>query len=356
MSHLSTSPSASKQAISKKNESCFIARSRKMKKILNLTIKLAHSDVPVLIEGESGTGKDLIARAIHENSPRRKQPFISENCAAFPETLMETEFFGVSRGAFTGAEASREGILERVRGGTLFLDEVGELSLSIQAKLLRALEEMRSRRVGGSKSQKLKFRLISATNRKLENEVRMKRFRLDLQFRLEVVKIHIPPLRERIEEIPHLVEHFLKAHRSPQSGPHPKLTEQTLKLFKSYWWPGNVRELKNEIARAVAFGHETIQPEHLSARLLSSLTNSHPPTEQQEDYSIHDAEKELLGALIGRALVNSKGNCTKAAKSVGLTRPSFYRRLHRYGIVPEEILRSGPKPIRETLLRYGFLD
>lgn len=332
-----------------------IARCRRMRKILTLVRRLARSDVSVVIEGESGTGKELIARAIHEQGPRRKHPFISENCAAFPDSLMESEFFGVCRGAFTGAEASREGILERTRGGTLFLDEVGELSLSVQAKLLKALQDMKVRRVGGSRSQRLRFRLVSATNRSLEEAVRERRFRLDLRYRLEVVKICLPPLRERLEDIPLLVDHFLKKHRPENTRQKPTVTPETLERFRTYWWPGNVRELENEICRALAFGHLEIRPEHLSSRV--ARPEHHGPIDAGvETFSFQDAEREILGALLGAALVTTGGNCSRAARLVGLTRPSFYRRLHRYGLCPREVLQHGPPSIRQVLHRYGRLD
>ncbi len=316
-----------------------------MRRLFELIRQVAASDAAVLVEGESGTGKELVARAIHEKSPRRSAPFLSENCAACPADLLEAEFFGYEKGAFTGATSSRAGIFERARGGTLFLDEIGEMDARLQTKLLRVLQEREVRRVGGERALPVDFRLVTATNRSLEEEVRSRRFRLDLLYRLEVVKISLPPLRERVEDIPHLARHFLAVHAARLGRAAPELRPNTVQVLSRYHWPGNIRELQNEMWRAVALGHCVVRPRHLSAKLRrieSGIDVDVGPVDFDE------AERQLLGSVMRAALIHTDGNCAEAARLLGIPRSSFYRRLRKYRISP-----TSPDGIPPAVL-HGF--
>ncbi len=333
-----------------------VAASRGMIAVLDTVKKIASSDAAVLIVGESGTGKEVIAQAVHRESKRSSGPFVTENCAACPENLMESEFFGVQKGAFTGASTSRAGVFERANHGTLFLDEIADLDLSLQVKLLRVLQEREVRRVGGRKQIPVDFRLISATNRQLDEDVLHKRFRLDLLYRLEIVRIRIPPLRERIEDIPHLAFHFLSLHASRlgrETPPH--LTAEALGALLRYWWPGNVRELENEMARALAFGYDSIMPKHLSDKVKASYLGCEDEKSPAQICDFYEAERDLLGALISAAIRYANGNRASAAKMLNMPKTSFYRRIRRYGIDAEKA-RSTYAPISRVLSRYRFLD
>lgn len=229
-----------------------IGKSQAMEKVFYIVEKIAPSKSTVLITGESGTGKELIAKAIHYQSPRRDNPFVSVNCGALPETLLESELFGHERGAFTGAVQQRKGRFELAHEGTLFLDEISEMPLHLQVKLLRVLQEMEFERVGGTQTVRVDVRIIAATNRDLKKEVEAGRFRSDLFYRLNVVNIHLPPLRERVEDIPLLVAHFLdKYGKETADGKTFKVDREAMKCLMEYWWPGNVRELENVVERAI---------------------------------------------------------------------------------------------------------
>ena len=235
-----------------------------MLELFRLLDRLTDTALPVVIQGESGTGKELVARAIHFNGPRRDRPFVSENCAAIPETLLESTLFGYVRGAFTGADHDTRGLFEVADGGTLFLDEVGEMSPAMQGKLLRVLQEGEFRRVGGERTRKVDVRIVAATNRDLARMVEEGKFRQDLYFRLNVARILLPPLRERREDIPLIVEHLLAKHAANAATPAKPLDPAALARLVAYRWPGNVRELENEITRADALSGERITVADLS--------------------------------------------------------------------------------------------
>jgi len=284
---------------------------------------VAETDSVVLISGESGTGKELVAKAIHQNSSRANHPFIPLDCAALPETLLESELFGYEKGAFTDATSSKPGIFEIAHGGTLFLDEVGEMSLALQAKLLRVLQERQFRKLGGTKFIKIDTRIIAATNQDLEAAMKAKRFRADLYYRLNVICIPLPPLREKKEDIPLLVAYFLEKFTAQKiNSPAPEITPDVLTALESYDWPGNVRELENVIERAVVLSRgEPITPYHL-------------PKEVQEvssskcNYSLKEQERKL----ILEALEYSNWEIKKAAKLLGINRSTLYYKLEKYQI------------------------
>jgi len=247
-----------------------VGSSTKMREVYKVVERVANSNATVLIRGESGTGKELIARAIHYNSPRASKPFIAVSCAALPETLLESELFGHEKGAFTGAVGQKAGRFELANHGTLFLDEVPEISPAVQVKLLRALQEREFERVGGTKTIKVDVRVIAATNRNLEELVEMGQFRPDLYYRLQVIQIFIPPLRDRREDIPELVEHFIQKFNQANGKRVKAVSPETMELLMKYNWPGNVRELENAIERGVVLaeeGAELITPDLLPAAI-----------------------------------------------------------------------------------------
>ncbi len=245
-----------------------IGQSPKMRALFDLVQTVAPQDSRVLITGESGTGKELVARAIHENSPRRKAPFVSINCGAFPETLLESELFGYVRGAFTGANENRIGLFQAAHGGTLFLDEIADMSLAMQVKLFRVLQEGRLRPVGSTQEVAVDVRVIAATNKQLEREIAEGRFREDLYYRISVIPIHLPPLRERREDIPLLARHFLERFRQKMHKPVDGISAEAQVLLEAYDWPGNVRELENTIERAITLETSPfILPESLPEKI-----------------------------------------------------------------------------------------
>ncbi|MHB8846009.1 MAG: sigma-54-dependent transcriptional regulator [Nitrospirota bacterium] len=306
-----------------------LGTSEKMREVLDLAGRVASSDATVLITGESGTGKELLARGVHFNSARSEGPFIAVNCAAIPENLIESELFGHVKGSFTGAVRDREGKFELADGGTLFLDEIGDLRIDLQAKILRALQERTIERVGGSKSIELDVRIVAATNRDLEREVREGRFREDLFYRLSVVTLHLPPLRERKSDIPLLAEHFLKKF-NPEGG--AIMSAEALSLLTAYGWPGNVRELENVMERASVLKRgSTIGandlPEKLSRRApegAAGIILNLP----DEGLSLEELERDL----IVRALEKHSGNQTRAAEFLRITRPTLIYRMEKYGL------------------------
>ena len=315
-----------------------IGKSKKMREVYSLIEKVAPSTANVLILGESGTGKELVARAIHYNSQRKGKPFVAVNCGAIPETLMESEFFGHKKGAFTGAVGDRPGLFEQAEGGTLFLDEIGEVSLQLQAKLLRAIQEKEFRRVGGTLDQKADVRLVAASNRDLEEQVKEGSFREDLFYRLNVVQVKMPPLRERGEDIPILVEHFYKKYVQPPYSDRI-ITQGALKLLMSYGFPGNVRELENLVERCSVLGNREISEECLPPQLhagkrpeCGAVTECELPEEGMDLEAYLDGiEKRILL----QALERSGGVKKKAAELLRLTFRSFRYRLAKFGMDEE---------------------
>jgi transcriptional regulator with GAF, ATPase, and Fis domain len=295
-----------------------------MKRILQFLARVAPSDSTVLIGGESGTGKELVARAIHSNSPRCNQPFVVINCAALTETLLESELFGHEKGAFTGAFAQTKGKLEVAHGGMVFLDEIGELALTLQAKLLRVLQEREFERVGGTRRISVDIRIVAATNRDLQEAVSAGIFRQDLYYRLNVVSLTMPPLRTRREDIPLLASYFLHKHSEKSKLKTKALSDESRDLLMKYDWPGNVRELENAIERALVLSSaELILPEDLPE---SVLTGAIPTQVTSSKY--HLAIRKLKKQLIISALRESQGKCTKAASILGL-HPNYLHRLIR---------------------------
>ena len=300
-----------------------ISESPAIRQVLALVKQVAPSSATVLIQGESGTGKELVARALHEGSPRRGRPFIRVNCAALPETLLESELFGYERGAFTGAGARKEGRFELADGGTLLLDEVGDLSAATQAKLLRVLQEGEFERLGGTKTVKVDVRIVAATNQDLTLLVKERRFREDLYYRLNVITIDIPPLRERAEDIPLLAQHFLRVHAAKNHREIHGFTEAALARLRAYPWPGNVRELEHAVERAVI----------LARGSLIDLADLPPAVSQAESMSrvvhipIGMPLDEVEQRLIEETLRLAKGNKELAAKLLGIASRTIYRKL-----------------------------
>ncbi len=300
-----------------------IGGSPAMLRTLDLVSQVAPSAATVLIQGESGTGKELIANAIHHGSPRRDRPFIKVNCAALPETLLESELFGYERGAFTGAVARKEGRFELADRGTLFMDEIGDLSPATQAKLLRVLQAGEFERLGGTRTLKVDVRLVAATNADLATLVREKRFREDLFYRLNVITIQIPPLRERREDIPLLAQHFLCRFAAKNAKAITGFTEEALDLLQTYTWPGNVRELENVIERAVVLTRSSmISPADLPETLVGS-----DQAARHLVISIGTPLEEVEDRLIEETLRYTKGDKTLAAKLLGIATRTIYRRM-----------------------------
>jgi Nif-specific regulatory protein len=307
-----------------------VGRSAAMAEVFEAIEKVGGSRATVLLLGESGTGKELIARAIHYNSPQAQGPFITLNCAALPESLVESELFGHEKGAFTGATAVRKGRFELADGGTLFLDEIGELPLAMQSKLLRVLQERTFERVGGGKSITVQVRLIAATNRDLERAVAEGRFREDLYYRLKVVPIRLPPLRERKEDIPMLVDHFLKRFRQEHQKPTTILPDALARLVE-YHWPGNVRELENALERLVIMGR---QPQ-INLQDVTAILGERPPAGSlgaSAEASLVSSVQDLERQQIVKAMEESGGVQAKAAKSLGITPRQLGYRLKKYGL------------------------
>jgi len=317
-----------------------IGDSAAIRAIKDLIDKVAPTDTPVLIQGESGTGKELVAAEIHAGSRRAREPFIILNCAALPETLLESEMFGYERGAFTGAVQKRPGQFRLADGGTLFLDEIGEMPPGIQAKLLRAIELGEFTPLGSSKSAKVNVRIIAATNRSLEELVREGRFREDLFYRLNVFPIRIPPLRDRKDDIAAIADHLLRAWNERAERGSPLSAEVAAKL-RGYSWPGNVRELKNVLERAVILaGEGPIAPEHIMIITLEQGRGSLP--ERVRSLIGEMSLPEIERMLVELALRESGGNKSRAAELLGITRRTLYGRLARFAL-----LGDGDKPPEE---------
>jgi len=303
-----------------------IGESRELLKVLEKVKKIAPTEATVLITGETGTGKELIAKAIHNLSRRADKPFVSVNCAAFPEQLLESELFGHAKGAFTGAISARRGLIEEAHGGTLFLDEIGDTPLSIQVKLLRALEDKTIRRLGENRTITVDVRFIASTNRHLEEAIRRKEFREDLFYRLNVISIHLPPLRARRGDIPLLANHFLRLYSERERKAVVGFTESALSLLINYDYPGNVRELENIVEQAVAIAAgEWITPAELPPSVREHGYN--PPTKEIER-ALHDVERDLIVEAIER----NQGNLEKAAKDLGMSRTTLWRKMKKYEV------------------------
>jgi DNA-binding NtrC family response regulator len=308
----------------------------RMREIFAILERVAPTDVTVLVEGESGTGKELVARSIHAASSRADKPYVVFDCASVPRELAESELFGHRRGAFSGAVADRAGAFQQAHGGTIFLDEIGEMPLELQPKLLRVLETAEVRRVGDDQMRKIDVRVIAATNRDLAAEVRRERFRADVLYRLEVVKVRVPPLREHIEDIPVLVRHLLRE----QIGPDALIEGENLQRLMAYSWPGNVRELRNVLERAVALSEPPVTFDKLIINLgpvetmPSTLGGAFPgvasplPFKEAKEQLLTSFERAYLDALLAR----HKGNLTQAAAAAGLSRKHLYDLLEKHDV------------------------
>lgn len=328
--------------IERNERGALIGNSAGMQRVRGMIEKVAETDATVLVRGESGTGKELVAREIHErNSIRRDGPFVAVNCAALPAELIESELFGHEKGAFTGAAARRQGKFEQANGGTLFLDEIGDMSANVQAKLLRALEERRIERLGGNDSIPVDVRIVSATHRPLEQEIAAGNFRADLFYRLQVVTIEIPPLRDRREDIPLLAETFAKAASEHFALPARSIAQSALRRLVDYNWPGNVRELKNTMDRAVIMA----EGDELSARDLPGEFTSGPqqsPIDGGDDADpglrvpftadFREDRREFERRYISRCLEHTQGNVTRAAEILGMHRQSLQHKLRQLGL------------------------
>lgn len=310
-----------------------VGKSVEMQQVYDLIGKVAPSKANVLVTGESGTGKELVARAIHFNSPRRDHAFVPVNCGAIPETLLESELFGHEKGAFTGASGQKAGLFEVANGGTIFLDEIGELPQGMQVKLLRVLQEREFRRVGGTKDIAIDVRLIAATNKDLAVETKEGRFREDLYYRLNVIHIPLPPLRERSEDIPLLINHFYQQN----AGHDVKISEGALRLFFDYSWPGNIRELHNVLERCLVLGSsESIGidclPSHMRGAAVNVPNHDLPEEGLDLDAYLGSIERELLL----KALERSSGVRTRAAELLKMSFRSIRYRLAKFGLDVEE--------------------
>jgi DNA-binding NtrC family response regulator len=311
-----------------------LGRSAKMREVADRVRRVCTSSATVCLTGESGTGKELVARAIHYNSPRRAKPFTSVNCSAIPESLFESELFGHEAGAFTGASARKEGLFEVSEGGTLFLDEIGDLPLALQPKLLRAIQEKEIRRVGGQRTLAVDVRILAATNKELPREMAAGRFREDLFYRLTVMSIHLPPLRERQEDLGELVDYFAQKYAQEYGRKLSGVEPAVLKAFAEYPWPGNIRELAAVMERTVLMNESgTISLSDVRGELRRSAA---PPGLEielpEEGIDFEELEKELLA----KAMARTGGMATRAAKLLGLSYKTFLYRLEKHGI------RHGP--------------
>jgi len=319
------------QVKSKEGFGAIIGRSPEMEKLYRIISKAAHSSHPVLILGESGTGKELVARSIHFSGPYRDKPFVAIDCGSLVPSLIESELFGYVKGAFTGANKNKDGLLQTAGGGTIFLDEIGELPIDLQSKLLRALQEKEIRPVGGTKSISIDVRVLAATNRELEQAVAQGTFRKDLYFRLNVLSLRIPPLRQRKQDIPLLVGHFLE-RQARSTGVQRNISDDALKLMLSYEWPGNIRELENCIERACAL---TSGPTIHIADLPTSIQNWREQSQPTTDRAVPlrgimpIAELEKLAILGAIDLLH--GDKLEAARLLGIGKTTLYRKLKEYG-------------------------
>jgi len=333
-----------------------IGRSRAMQDVYKAIGRVSPTEATALIRGESGTGKELVARAIYQHSLRAKRPFLVINCVAIPENLLESELFGYEKGAFTGAAHRRVGKVEQAHGGTIFLDEIGDMPFSIQAKILRLLQEKSIERLGGRETTPVDVRIIAATNRDLERALEEGRFREDLYYRLKVVTIWLPPLRDRVDDIPRLTRYFLSRNAAEVGVDSPVITEEALEVLKGYSWPGNVRELANTLQKALIFNRGApIRPEDVSQAI--SNRNEGRRAAGDPEQAIRQWVRETLDSgpqehlfercmdrfasiLISEALLLTGGNRSKAAKLLGLSRPTLHAKIEKYNLRFETTIRE----------------
>jgi transcriptional regulator with PAS, ATPase and Fis domain len=301
-----------------------VGNAPRMRELKQELFQLAQADFPVMILGESGAGKEVFARAIHALSPRRDHPFVAQSCLAIPEALIESELFGYETGAFTGATDARPGLFEQAEGGTLFLDEIGDIPLNFQKRLLRVLQERVVRRLGGTREIAVNVRILTATNAPIERLVEQEAFRADLLYRLNTFELRVPPLRQRLEDVPLLVEHFVRKH-SRRFGIEPVMPgPETLSALAAYTWPGNVRELENFVVRWISLGDEAL--ENLS-RDSSLMFDQHDVSRRWLTMTLADIEADVIRMVIE----DCGGNKTLAAKRLGIARKSLYNKLERAG-------------------------
>lgn len=340
-----------------------VGKSDQMQNIFKEIGRIAQQDVSVLILGESGTGKELVARAIYHHSRRKDQPFLAINCAALPDNLLESELFGHEKGAFTGADRRRIGKFEQAHQGTLFLDEIGDMALVTQAKVLRVLQDGQFERVGGNETIQTHVRIIAATNKDLNDAIRKKEFRQDLYYRLNTFILNMPPLRERKDDLPALIEHFIRRHRSQLGQRITGVSEEALQIMSSYSWPGNVRELDNAIKYALVHARgNLITPDALPRELLPSViaekdsqestttVGALPELEKLIDKMLQENQPQLLSALhdivdralLTRVLEQAGGQQTRAASLLGISRNTLRTRLLQLGLTLDKVVREEP--------------
>ncbi len=307
-----------------------VGRSAELRKVLHVIAKAARTDSTILIQGESGTGKELVARAIHQQSDRDGHPFITINCGALTETLLESELFGHEKGAFTGAMCQRKGLFEEASSGTLFLDEISETSPATQVKLLRVLQEGKIKRVGSSREVDVDVRIISATNKNLFEAVQQKTFREDLYYRLNVVNVFVPPLRDRMDDMPLLVEHFLQKYSKKRKASIERVEPDVMERLYRYSWPGNIRELENVIESSVAMADPpSVKSEHLPANMQEKIRNF-PRRTRYADLTYEQAKELFEQEYFHELLKRSKGNAKAAAEAAGVSEKSVSRRKQRF--------------------------
>jgi DNA-binding NtrC family response regulator len=307
-----------------------VGASDPLQAVFRLVEKVAATNTNILIQGESGTGKELVARAIHHRSPRADRPFVAINCGALPETLLESELFGHTKGAFTGAVANKPGLFRAAEGGTVFLDEVGEIATAMQIRLLRALQEHEVTPLGSSAAVKFDARVICATNRDLEKEVEEGRFREDLFYRLNVIEVHLPPLRERREDIPLLIRHFIKQIAQDQSGAEKGIEPEATSALINYSWPGNIRELQNALERAYTLGGERIDLESLPRRVREAATDSLP---MRDPDGLRPTLEEIERRYIMETMSAVNQDKARAANILGIDLSTLYRKLKRFDAI-----------------------
>jgi two-component system response regulator HupR/HoxA len=308
-----------------------IGQSPAMEAVYDLTERVLKSDVSVLLTGQTGTGKEMLARVIHFSGHRKDGPFVAQNCGAIPQELLESELFGHRKGSFTGATEDRPGLFETADGGTVFLDEIGETTPQMQIRLLRVLQEGEIRRVGETRDRKVDVRVVAATNRDLRQEVSEGRFREDLFFRLNVFPIHLPRLSERHEDVPALASHFLKTYAA---GRKARFTAEALDLLCRYDWPGNVRELENEVQRAllIAGDNDRLGPDVLSEQVRGEESGASSTIAVSQAGDLRDAQARLEKAMIAQALKRHDGNRTHAARALGVSRWGLVQKIQKYGL------------------------
>jgi transcriptional regulator with PAS, ATPase and Fis domain len=315
-----------------------VTQSQKMRDLYRLVRSVAETELSVLIQGETGTGKELLAKAIHYNSPRKEKSFVSVNCGALSETLLESELFGHEKGAFTGAVARRKGIFEVADGGTLFLDEVGEITPGTQVRLLRVLQEGEFQRVGGTETIKVDVRIIAATNQNLERLIEKSRFRQDLYYRLNVFPVRVPPLRDRVEDIPLLVSHFIEKAKGRLRKNIRGVSAPAMAALMAYSWPGNVRELENAVQRMMVVAREEILDlQDLPVEIIGvAFPAPTAPSKDLKEVTRNSAAMVEKKTILD-ALCKDGGNITRAARSLGISRVTLQKKMKAYGLRPEKL-------------------